>query len=159
MQLPFWVVFAQPARAARKILLGAAALSVAAPVALAEEMTNACPVDGCQVRIVSAEKDGDELKLTLQANYLPDVSKNHVHVWWGDNFTVEQVSNNAETVYHVKQGDWHPTADYPVYVTQSSASVTQRGNATTICVSPGDRNHDIIDVTKYDCRPVADLLQ
>ena len=61
--------------------------------------------------------------------------------------------------HQVKQGDWHPTADYPVYMTQSSASVKERGSATTLCVSPGDRNHDIIDVKMMDCRSVADLLQ
>ena len=63
---------------------------------------NACPVDGCEVRIVDVKKSGNELALTLQANFTPDMSKNHVHVWWGDNFTVKQVSNNAETAYGVK---------------------------------------------------------
>ncbi len=144
----------------RAALLGAAMLA-AAPAAsgLAQEMTNACPVDGCQVKIVSVEKAGDELHVTFEANYQPDFSKNHFHVWWGENYSVEQVSNNAETVHHVKQGDWHPTADYPAYTTQSSVSVKERGDATTLCVSPGDRNHDIIDVKVKDCRSVADLLK
>lgn len=143
----------------RAFLIGTAAFGLVSSVAVAQDMTNACPVDGCQVKIVSVEKAGDELEVTFEANYAPDFSKNHFHVWWGENYTVEQVSNNAETVHHVKQGDWHPTADYPAYTTQSSVSVKERGEATTLCVSPGDRNHDIIDVKIMDCRSVADLLQ
>lgn len=159
MSLPSCVEFVQAGRMARRVLMAAAALTAIVPAAWAQEMTNACPVDGCQVRIVSVEKSGDELQLTFEANYLPDFSKNHFHVWWGENFTVEQVSNNAEPVHHVKQGEWHPTAEYPAYVTQSEVSVKNRGSATTLCVSAGDRNHDIIDVKQYDCRSVADLLQ
>jgi hypothetical protein len=121
-------------------------------------LPNACPVDGCEVKIVSVQKEGDELRLTLEANYTPDMSRNHVHVWWGENFTVEQVSNNAEPVHHVKQGEWHPTADYPDYVTQSAVSTKVRGKAKTICVSAGDRNHDILDVTKFQCMDVSGHL-
>lgn len=124
----------------------------------AADAPNACPVDGCEVKIVTVQKDGNELRLTLEANYTPDMSRNHIHVWWGENYKVEQVSNNAEPVHQVKQGDWHPTADYPVYVTQSAASTSVRGSAKTICVSAGDRNHDIIDVAKYNCIDVSDYL-
>jgi hypothetical protein len=159
MLAPSSLAFASSTQFLRAFLIGAATLVAAAPVVVAQEMTNACPVDGCQVKIVSVEKAGDELSVTFEANYAPDFSKNHFHVWWGENYTVEQVSNNAETVHHVKQGDWHPTADYPAYTTQSSVSVKERGSATTLCVSPGDRNHDIIDVKIMDCRSVADLLQ
>jgi hypothetical protein len=129
-----------------------------APPAFAQD-TNACPVDGCQIRITSIEKAGDELRLILEANYKPDMSRNHIHVWWGENFDVKQVSNNAETVHGVKQGTWHPTDEYPVYVTQSGASVAERGDATSLCVSAGDRNHDIIDVALLDCESVANLLE
>src|SRR3546814_1180610 len=103
MLLPSCASFLRSTQFSRAALLGAAAL-VTAPAAsgLAQEMTNACPVDGCQVRIVSVEKAGDELQVTFEANYAPDFSKNHFHVWWGENYSVEQVSNNAETVHHVK---------------------------------------------------------
>jgi hypothetical protein len=124
----------------------------------ADAPPNACPVDGCEVKIVAVQKEGSELRLTFEANYTPDMSRNHVHVWWGENYTVEQVSNNAEPVHHVKQGEWHPTADYPTYVTQSAVSTSVRGKAKTICVSPGDRNHDIIDVTKFFCMDVSGYL-
>jgi hypothetical protein len=123
-----------------------------------ETMPNACPVDGCAVKIVAVKKSGDELELTLESNFSPDMSKNHIHVWWGENYKIEQVSNNAETVHNVKQGDWHPTADYPNYVTQSAASMTVRGDAKTICVSPADRNHDILDVKVSNCVDVGDQL-
>ena len=126
--------------------------------ALAQDAGNACPVDGCKVTIASTEKDGDEIKIVFNANFTPDLSKNHLHVWWGENFDVKQVSNNAETEYNVKQGDWHPTDLYPEYTTQSAASVATRGEATTICVSAADRNHDILDPAVFDCVSVADLL-
>ncbi|HET6161409.1 MAG TPA: hypothetical protein VFE34_23910 [Dongiaceae bacterium] len=123
-----------------------------------DPLPNACPVDGCAVQIVAVQKEGDELRLTLKANFTPDFSRNHVHVWWGDNFTIEQVSNNAEPVHHVKQGEWHPTDEYPGYVTQSAASTEVRGKSKTLCVSAADRNHDILDITKFQCMDVSGYL-
>jgi hypothetical protein len=127
-------------------------------IAVAEDLANACPVDGCEVRIIEAKKAGSEIALTFEANYKPDMSKNHIHVWWGENYKVEQVTNNAETVYKVKQGEWHPTDEYPNYVTQSAASVSVRGSAITLCVSAGDRNHDILDIKKFNCMDVSGQL-
>ncbi|WP_188908481.1 hypothetical protein [Aureimonas endophytica] len=135
------------------------AFAASAGSVTAEPAVNACPVDGCQIHFVSVEKADGELRLTLEANFKPDMSKNHIHVWWGDNFDVKQVSNNAETLYGVKRGVWHPTDEYPVYVTQSGASMKERRNATTLCVSAGDRNHDIIDPALFECRSVADLVK
>jgi len=129
-----------------------------AEVTAAGELANACPVDGCVVEIVTAKKSGSEIELTLKANYKPDMSKNHIHVWWGENWKIEQVTNNAETVYMVKQGEWHPTDEYPNYVTQSAASTTVRGSAKTLCVSASDRNHDILDVKKFHCMDVSGQL-
>ena len=143
----------------RLLSLAVVAGAFAAPPVVAQSDTNACPVDGCQVRIVSVEKEGDELRVTLDANITTDMSRNHLHIWWGDNFTIQQVSDDAESVHGVQQGDWHPTDIYPVYVTQSGASTSVRGEATTLCVSASDRNHDIIDIAILDCRSVADLLQ
>ena len=140
------------------VIVVALPLALLGPVSKAQDTPNACPVDGCEVKIAAVEKDGDELRLTLEANYTPDMSRNHIHVWWGENFTVQQVSNNAEPVHHVKQGEWHPTADYPVYVTQSAVSTSVRGGAKSICVSAGDRNHDIIDITKFSCMDVSSHL-
>lgn len=125
----------------------------------AAQETNACPVDGCEISISSAKMNGDEIEVMFDANFQPDVSKNHIHIWWGENFTVRQVSANAETVHNVKQGDWHPTADYPNYVTTSAASTSQRNGATTLCVSAADRNHDIIDPDVSACVSVEDLLK
>ena len=119
-------------------------------------MPNACPVDGCDVKILEVTRAGDELALTLESNFTPDVSKNHFHVWWGENFTVEQVGRNAQTVHGVKQGRWHRHADYPTYITQGAASTSVRGDAVTICVSPADRNHNILDVKVLHCVDVSD---
>jgi hypothetical protein len=143
----------------------AVAIAIALPLAFAghqaeaaDPLPNACPVDGCEVKIVGVEKEGNELRVTLEANYTPDMSRNHVHVWWGDNYKIEQVSNNAEPVHKVKQGEWHPTADYPTYITQSAASTSVRGSAKTLCVSAADRNHDILDVSKLNCVDVSSHL-
>lgn len=117
----------------------------------AELLPNACPVDGCDVRIARVNGSGEELELTFESNFSPDVSKNHFHVWWGENYTVKQVGRNAETVHGVTQGRWHRHADYPTYITKGAASTSVRGEAVTICVSPADRNHNIIDVQIYHC--------
>jgi len=119
-------------------------------------MPNACPVDGCEVKIMEVKRSGEELELTFKSNFTPDVSKNHFHVWWGENFTVEQVGRNAEPVYGVKQGRWHRHDDYPTYITQGAASTGVRGNAVTICVSAADRNHNILDVKIYHCVDAKD---
>ena len=132
-------------------LTGAAGVSVAA-------MPNACPVDGCDVKIVKVTQSGDELEIIFESNFTPDVSKNHFHVWWGENFTVEQVGRNAQTVYGVTQGRWHRHADYPTYITQGAASTSVRGDAVTICVSAADRNHNILDVKSFNCVGVGDKL-
>ena len=137
-------------------LLVTALATCAAPAAA--QTSNACPVDGCTVEIASAERQGDELALELEANFTPDISRNHIHVWWGENYTVRQVSNNAEPVHGVTQGDWHPTDEYPAYVTTGAAALGARGEATTLCVSAADRNHDILDPEIASCLSVEGML-
>ncbi len=126
--------------------------------ALAQDGANSCPVDGCFVTIEAVETDGDELKLTFDANFEPNMSKNHIHVWWGENYGVKQVSANAEGVYSVEQGVWYPTDDYPTYSTGGVISVAERGDAVTLCVTASDRNHDILDPEIFECRAVSELL-
>ncbi len=132
------------------LLVGAALICAGAANAFAD-MPNACPVDGCEVKIERVARSGEELEITFISNFTPDVSKNHFHVWWGENFTVQQVGRNAEPVYNVKQGRWHRHDDYPTYITQGAASTKVRGQATTVCVSAADRHHNILDVKKYHC--------
>lgn len=152
MNTRFWIC-----SVASALFMCAAALPVS-PALHAQE-TNACPVDGCIVTITAVEPEGDELKLTLEANFAPAMSRNHIHVWWGEAFDVRQVSNNAETVHGMTQGSWHPTDDYPTYVTQSAASVDERGEAVSLCVSAADRNHDILDPELLNCVSVSQFLQ
>jgi hypothetical protein len=117
----------------------------------------ACPNDGCRVRIASATKaDGGELRLDFEANYAPDISHNHVHVYW-DHFTAEQVSDDAEPRFKVTPGDWVPTGDDP-YTTGDAASVTKRGTSKRICVTAGDRDHNVLDPTIYSCTDVSALV-
>ena len=124
----------------------------------ADAMPNACPVDGCEVKIVDVKKDGDELQITFEANFSPDLSKNHVHIWWGEQYTVKQVGRNAEPEFGVTQGKWHLTDNYPVYVTQGAASVGARGDAKTLCVSAADRDHNILDANAFHCVDVSQQL-
>lgn len=132
------------------------------PVAPAAEsgspapVANACPAEGCAITIVDAARKGDEIAVTWEANFKPDVSKNHIHVYW-DIYTADQVSGDAEA-RGVKQGEWVPTDVVPTYVTESAVSVDTRGGSTTICVTAGDRDHAVIDASIVDCRDVSNLL-
>jgi hypothetical protein len=117
---------------------------------------NACPADGCRIRIVSATKAGDEIQLAFEANYTADVSRNHFHVYW-DTWTAKQVSNDAEPRFGVRQGDWVPTADNP-FTTTDAVSVKKRGQSTKVCVTAGDRDHNVLNPDLVDCRDVSGLL-
>jgi hypothetical protein len=119
-------------------------------------VANACPAEGCQIRIVDATRDGGEIAVTWEANFVPDVSKNHIHVYW-DIYTADQVSSDAEA-RGVTQGEWVPTDVVPTYVTESAVAVATRGDSTTLCVTAGERDHAVIDAALVDCRDVADLL-
>ena len=128
-------------------------------MSLAQEGTNSCPVDGCVVIIDDVASEDGELRLTFEGNFTPSLSKNHLHVWWGENYNIRQVSGNAESTYSVVQGIWHPTDDYPSYVTTGVISVAERGDAVSLCVTASDRNHDILDPDQVDCRSVSELLK
>jgi hypothetical protein len=117
---------------------------------------NACPVEGCEVTITDVVAEGDELKVTWDANFAPDASRNHIHVYW-DTYTAEQVSNDAAT-RGVEQGEWVPTDAYPDFVTEGAVSVSTRAESTTLCVTAGDADHNVIDASIQDCREVADIL-
>lgn len=119
-------------------------------------VANACPADGCSIEILEVSTEGEELAVTWEANFLPDVSKNHIHIYW-DTFTADQVSSDAEA-RGVVQGDWHPTDAYPRYVTESGASAVNRGDSTTLCVTAADRDHSVLDPAIVNCRDVSDLL-
>ena len=122
-----------------------------------EALSNSCPVEGCQVEITDAVKDGNELRLTWTTNFAPDDSRNHIHVYW-DTYEPEQVSNDAETAHGVTQGDWVPTDAHPDFVTEGPVSVSQRGTSANVCVTAGDGEHNVIDVSIEQCREVSDLL-
>lgn len=132
--------------------------AVATPTATPTDaaMPNACPVDGCRVSIVGATTAGGELVLDLAANFTPDISRNHVHVYW-DRFTAEQVSDDAAPRFDVTQGDWVPTADDP-YTTADAASVARREGSARICVTAGDRDHNVIDPKLFQCHDVSATL-
>jgi hypothetical protein len=114
-------------------------------------------VDGCEVEIIEVNRAGDELVITFKANFMPDVSKNHLHVWWGENFDVKQVGRNAKT-FGVEKGKWHRHDDYPKYTTTGAASTSIRGSAVTVCVTAADRNHNILDATLFNCVDASSYL-
>jgi hypothetical protein len=117
---------------------------------------NACPVEGCEIAITDVAAEGNELRVTWETNFEPDFSKNHVHVYW-DTYTADQVSNDAAARGET-QGEWVPTGDNPEFVTEGAVSTSARGESTTVCVTAGDRDHNVIDSAIVDCRDVADLL-
>lgn len=119
-------------------------------------VSNACPSDGCEVRIANVTAIGDELGVTFDANFLPDVSRNHIHIYW-DTYTADQVSSDAES-RGVAQGDWHPTDAYPNYTTESAVSLANRGDSTTLCVTAADRDHAVLDSSIVHCVDVSSEL-
>ena len=119
-------------------------------------VANACPASGCEITITDVTKSGDELEVTWEANFLPDVSRNHIHIYW-DTFRAEEVSSDAEA-NGFTQGDWSPTDSYPTYITESGASVVNRGDSTTLCVTAADRDHTVLDPTAVNCRDVGSNL-
>jgi len=127
-----------------------------APGSSVPAAANACPVDGCKITIASAEKEGGEIKLGFTANYTPDISRNHFHVYW-DRFDAKQVSNDAQTKHGVVQGDWEPTADDP-FTTAGTVSLSVRESSARVCVTAGDRDHNVLDPGVVDCRDVGALL-
>ncbi len=124
----------------------------------AAEMANSCPVDGCLVTITSVEKSGDELAVTLEANYTPDNARNHLHMWWGEQYDVRQVGRNALSEHGVEQGKWHRHDDYPNYVTSGAVSTAVRDGATILCVTAADRGHNVLDAEQFDCMDVSQYL-
>ena len=144
-------------KAAAPVSTAVVVASTTAPAAAAAgQKGNACPVEGCLIEVTEAERTGDELSLTFTANFDPDVSRNHIHVYW-DRFTSKQVSNNAETV-GVTKGQWVPTKVTNGFLTQGAVSLLQREGSTKVCVTAGDRNHDVIDAAKFTCRDVGAIV-
>ncbi|MBX2825747.1 MAG: hypothetical protein KTR33_13520 [Gammaproteobacteria bacterium] len=151
--------YATPARRFLTTLAGGLIVASAfTPTSLAAAMPNACPVDGCTARIVSVQMMGDELEVTLEANYTPDNARNHLHMWWGEQYSAQQVGRNAQSEHNVTQGKWHRHDDYPVYMTTGAVSVTVRDGATTLCVTAADRDHNVIDADVFHCMDVGAAL-
>ena len=135
--------------------------SVDSTVAGADAAANACPVEGCKVEInvIGKSGAGPELVLDFTPNYTPSMSKNHIHVYW-DRWKAEQVSNDAEPRFKATQGEWVPTDVVKGYVTEGATSTDTkaRGESHTLCVTAGDRNHNVIDPTLVNCVDVSSLL-
>ncbi len=142
----------------KSISLPIAALTLAG-IVTAADMPNSCPVDGCKVSIAKVESAGEELQITLDANYTPDNTKNHLHMWWGEQYTSKQVGRNAKSEHNVEQGKWHRHDDYPTYVTTGAASTTIRDGATMLCVTAADRDHNVIDADAFNCVDVSPQLK
>lgn len=144
-------------RISRSATIAAAALIGSGQVNATEQMANACPVDGCEVKILTIKPAGEELTLTFKANFMPDVSKNHLHVWWGEQYDVKQVGRNAKA-FGVEKGKWHRHDDYPDYTTTGAASTSIRDGAVTVCVTAADRNHNVLDANLFHCVDASDHL-
>lgn len=121
-----------------------------------EPTQNACPIDGCLIAIDSVEAAGDELLVTWSANFVPDFSKNHIHVYW-DTYTAGEVSSDA-TANGLEQGVWVPTDAYPTYTTDEVVSTSARDDSTTLCVTTSDGDHNVIDKSIVNCVDVSTYL-
>jgi hypothetical protein len=124
-----------------------------------DALPNACPVEGCQIFITSAEASGAEIELTFEANFTPDFERNHIHVFWDSQPAGAVGSDFAERGF-AEQGKWHPTDEYPGYVTQADASVASesRQGSTVVCATAGDTDHAVIDPGLVACRDVSSLV-
>lgn len=164
MEIRLLPVFKKPSRYLHQRTIFHAAAGVlgmayvAGLPAIAADMPNACPVDGCIVTILSAEKQDAEIAVKLEANFTPDNARNHLHMWWGEQFTVQQVGRNAMSEHSVEQGKWHRHDDYPLYITTGAASVAVRDGSTTLCVTAADRGHNVLDADKYHCIDISSYL-
>lgn len=127
-----------------------------APAADDGGLQNSCPADGCQIDFASIEADGEELKVSWEINFAPDISNNHIHIYW-DMFSAAQVSNDA-TERGVEQGEWVPTDATPEYTTDGAVSTSERGESTTLCLVAADRDHNVIDEGTQVCRDVSEFL-
>jgi hypothetical protein len=121
-----------------------------------EPVSNACPVEGCEITIVDTAADGGEIAVTWETNFAPDVSKNHIHIYW-DIYTADEVTSDAEARGE-QQGEWVPTDVVPTYVTESAVAVSERGDSTMICATAADRDHVVLDSSIVDCVDVSELL-
>jgi hypothetical protein len=119
-------------------------------------LPNACPTSGCKARIVSVSRAGRELRVTFKANFTPDVVRNHFHVYW-DTYTSKQVSADAVGRFGVEVGAWAPTADNP-FTTGAVVSVSTHKKSRALCVTAGDRYHNVLDPDSFSCRDVSKLL-
>lgn len=135
---------------------GSSAETTATEGAAAGDGENACPSDGCVVTITDVAAEGDELLVTWDTNFTPDVSKNHIHIYW-DNFSADQVSGDAAD-RGVTQGEWVPTGDFPTFVTEGAVSTSVAGESTTLCATASDRDHNVLDSSIENCFDVASLL-
>jgi hypothetical protein len=120
------------------------------------DAANACPADGCAITILDVVRSGDELEVTWEQNFAPDLDRNHIHVYW-DTYTADQVSSDAAD-RDVEQGEWVPIDAPETFVTEGAVSVAVRGDSTTVCVTASDGDHAVIDSSIVDCRDVSDLL-
>ncbi len=120
------------------------------------QLVNACPEDGCTIAITDAQTQGAELLLTWDANFTPEVARNHIHVYW-DTYEPGEVSGDSEA-RGVDQGQWVPTDDNPTFLTEGAVSVAERGESTTVCVTAADGEHSVLDEALEDCFDVSDVL-
>ena len=87
--------------------------------------------------------DGDELKITWEANFVPDASNNHIHVYW-DTYTADQVSNDA-AARGVDQGEWVPDRRLPRLRHRGGHVGGEARRLDDLCVTAGDSDHNVID--------------
>jgi hypothetical protein len=127
-------------------------------LALAQGSSRDCPDDVCRVTIKSVVAAGDELELEFEANFIPEMSGVHIHVWWGARFTPDEVSLHADHLYGVEVGEWDPTDDYPRHTTTGASSTAARDGTHILCVSASNAIHDLLNPKRFHCIDVQEYL-
>lgn len=122
-----------------------------------ELLLNLCPEEGCRVEVTAAERQGEELLLSLQANFAPDLARNHIHIYW-DNFSAEQVGSDSPARFGVRQGEW-AEVERTSFATSGRVSVSARGESMMICATAADLDHRVINPRQSDCFEVGELVR
>ncbi len=114
-----------------------------------------CPAEGCSIRILDAQPSGAELAVTLEANWAMSVNGIHAHYFWSPTYAANQVGGDSAARFGVAVGSWDLDDRFPFYVTENAASTSLRGNATELCVTAADANHNVVDPALVSCFPVG----
>lgn len=84
-----------------------------------------------------------------------DVTQFHAHFFWNI-FKPDQAGNNA-AAFGAKQGRWALTDQRPFIGQGEIALANKPPDATEMCVTVGDLQHNVVDPANFQCVPLPNL--